>query len=93
MAELLVLNSMTSASEILMRMEISTTTHSMIYKPILPIIQLYTMTMTRKAVATTAVMMTMKIIAMTIMMLTNKKKSKTRLGVAGIVVLIVIQKK
>ena len=93
MAELLVFNTMTSASAGLMRMEISTTTHSIICKHILPSIQLYTITKMRKAAATTLEMTTMKSAVTTTIELINQHKRNKRLGVEGTVVLIVIQKK
>ena len=60
MAELLVLNPITSASANLMKMEISITAHSISCKPIIPRKYLYKITITRKAEATTSVMTTMK---------------------------------
>ena len=51
------------------------------------------MTMTGKAAATMAEMTTMKSTATTKMMIMNRKKRNKRLGVAGTVVLIVIQNK
>ena len=93
MAELLVFNPMTSASEILMKIEISTTKHYISCKPIIPSRQLYTMKMTRKGPATTEVMTKMKATATMPMKLINKHKREKSLGVAGTVVLIVIKKK
>ena len=86
-------NPITIASASLMRMEISTTTHLVSCNPILPIIQLYTIKMKRKEAATTAAMTKMKATATTKMTLTNRQKRNKGLGVAGTVVLIVIQKK
>ena len=91
--ELLVFNPMTSASASLMMMEISTTTHSISCKPVLPSIHMYTMTMTRKEAATTSEMMTMKATAMTTITLMNQHKGNKRLVVEGVVVLILIRKK
>ena len=76
-----------------MRMEISTTTQSINCKPILPIRQMYTMTITKKAEATSAAMTTMKATETPSMMQMNRQKRNKRLGVAGKVVLIVIRKK
>ena len=66
MADLLVLNPMTSASASLTRMEIYTTTHSTRCKPILPIRQLYKMTITGKVAAATAETTMTKVKATTI---------------------------
>ena len=88
----MVFNPMTSASASLMSMEISTTAHSIICKPILPSIQMYTITITRKAASTTAAMTTMKETATTIMTLMNRQKRNKNLGVTGTVVLVVIWK-
>ena len=91
--ELLVFNPMTSASASLMMMEISTTTHSIICKHILPIIQLYSTTKKRKAAATTAAMKNMKSTATPTMTLMNRQKRNKMLGVAVTVLLIVMCKK
>ena len=56
----LIFNPMTSVSASLMMMDISTTTHSISCKTLIPIIQLYTITMMRMEAETTAEMMTMK---------------------------------
>ena len=93
MAELLVFNPTTSASASLMSMEISITTHSINFKPILPNRQLYTMEMTGKTSTTTSAMTMMKETAVTTITLINRQKRNKRLGVAGTVVLIVIWKK
>ena len=93
MAKFLVFNPVISASEILMSMDISTTTHSINCKPILPIRQLYKTTMTMKASVKMAEMTPMKTTVMMTMMLINRQKRNKRLGVAGTLVLIVIQKK
>ena len=90
MAELLLFNPMTSASAILMRMEISTTTHSISYKPILPSRHQYTTKIMRNAESITAAITTMKATATTKMTLINRQKSNNRLGVSVTVVLIVI---
>ena len=90
MAELLVFNPITSASASLMRMEISTTKHSVSCNPILPSRQMYTITMARKTEATMAVMKTMKSTTTTTMALMNWQEMNKRLGVTGKVVLIVI---
>ena len=92
-AKLLVFNPMTSASAILMRMEISTTKHSIICKTILPRRQLYTMTMTRKEEPKTAAMTTMKATSTMTMAQMNRQRINNILGVIGAVVLIVIRKK
>ena len=84
---------MTSASASLTGMEISTTIHSINCKTIIPIRQLYTITMTRKAAAKMEEMTTMKSTATTKMTLIKRQKRNKRLGVAGTLVLIVIQKK
>ena len=73
MAELLILNPITSASASLMRMEIYTTTHLVICKPILIIRHMYIMKMSRKAEATTTVMTTMKAKVITTMTPMNRK--------------------
>ena len=91
--KLLVFNPMTSASASSMRMEISTTIHLISFKPILPIRQLYTMTMMRNAEATMAEIMTMKATATTTMTIINRHKREKSLVVVGTVVLILIQKK
>ena len=88
--ELLVFNPMTSTSESLTRMEISTTTHLISCKPILLIRQLYKMKIRRKESSTTAEMKTMKETVTTTMELMNRQKRNKMLGVEGIVVLIVI---
>ena len=54
---------------------------------------MYTMKMTRKAVATMTAMIKMNAMATTIMMLINQQKSNKNLGVERIVVLVVIWKK
>ena len=89
---MLIFNPMTSASVSSMRMEISKTTHSIICKPILPIMQLYTMIITRKTPEKMAVMTTMKAALMTKMKLMNRKKSNKRRGVVWAAVLIMILK-
>ena len=93
MAKLLVFNPMKSESASLTRMEISTTTHSIGCKPIIPIIHMCTITTTSKAAATTEEMKTTKATSTTKMMLTERHKINKRLGVVGKVVLIVIWKK
>ena len=93
MAELLVFDPMTSSSAGLVMMEISTTTHSISYKPIIPSIKLYIIKMMRKASSTTAAMTKMKAMATKTMTLINLQKRNKRLGVAGTVALIVIRKK
>ena len=93
MTKLWVFNPMTSASTSLMWMEISTTTHLIRCKNIIPIRHMYKMKMPRKSESTTATMTTMKATATTTMTLMNPKKRNKRLGVAGAVVLIVIRKK
>ena len=90
---MLVFNPMTSKSASLIRMEISTTTHSIRCKPIIPIRHMYKIIMTSKAAVTTAAMTKMKATATTTMMLTDRHKSNKRLGVVWTVVLIVIWKK
>ena len=60
MADLLVFNPMTSVSASLMRMEIYTTTHSTRCNNILPDRNMYSMTKTMDAAATTALMTTTK---------------------------------
>ena len=73
-AELLVLNPITSASASLMKMEISTNKHSVSCNPILPSRQLYTITMARKAEATMSVMKTMKSTTTMTMALMNRQE-------------------
>ena len=94
MGELLVFNPMTSASASLMMMEISTTTQLIRCKPILTTRQIYTMTIESKTEAKMSAMTKMKATAKTITMtIMNGQKGNKRLGVVGIVVLIVIRKK
>ena len=93
MAKFLVFNPMTSKSASLMRMEISTTKHSISCKNIIPIRHIYKIKMTRKPSATTAAMTTMKATATTTMMLSYRQKSNKSLGVVWTVVLVVIWKK
>ena len=92
MAELLVLHPITSKSASLMRMEIFTTTHLIICKPIIPIIQIYTMTTAINSSVATAEMTMMKEKEMTKMTPMNRQKMNKRLGVAGTYALIVIRK-
>ena len=95
-AELLVLNPMTSATASLMRMKIYITTNSIRCKPIVPSRKLYTttikMTMTRKEVATTSETTTMKATSDKKMTIMNRYIRNMRLGVTGTVELIVIRK-
>ena len=72
MTEFLVFNPMTSKSASFMRMEIYTTTHSISCKPIIPIIHVYTITMTSKPSAKTVAMTTIKATATTTMMLKDR---------------------
>ena len=88
----MVFNQMTSASANLMMVDISTNTHSISCKPIIPNRKLYTMKMMRKKAATTAAIMMMKATAKKRMTLLNRQKRNKRLGVAWTVVLIVIRK-
>ena len=74
-----------------MRMEISTTTHLIICKTIIPIGQLYTMKMAIKTAVKTSAMTTMKATATTKMKPMNRQKRNKRLGVACTMVLIVVR--
>ena len=82
-AKLLVINPMTSASASLMRKEIFTTTNYISFKPVIPNIQLYKMTMTRKAAETTSAVKTIKATAATTMALMNRQKRNKSLGGGG----------
>ena len=89
----MVFNPMTSTSASLKRMDISTTTHSISCKNIIPIRHLYTMVMARKSAAITEAMTMMKATVKMLIMLMNWQKRNKGMGVAVTVVLIVIRKK